>query len=303
MISKNKKIGISVLSAALILGGVGGIVGGVFSQPEVTTTDGSGAEANIVKAQNMEVRIIKKAVNAEGKSTITVSYEVQPENATNQDITVTPTFAGDDSSSTDDDSWKNDKTVTDYVTTSVNNESKIVTINCTEAFGSQILVTLTSVDNPEATASLTVDYRTKRTYSINASSHTIASNGKWQDLAKGSYTESVGTLPYNGDTYTIALESATVNSTVNSALTSYTALLNALKTGVGSNVVTELNKLEGADYNTAVTTLNAHKTDAVTFTLSYATVEDYSFVAGYDLGSTSVKVEDIVISGDTNIIF
>ena len=39
MISKNKKIGISVLSAALILGGVGGIVGGVFSQPEVTTTD------------------------------------------------------------------------------------------------------------------------------------------------------------------------------------------------------------------------------------------------------------------------
>ena len=244
----------------------------------------------------MEVKIIKKAVNAEGKATITVSYEVQPENATNQDIAVTPTFAGDDSSSTDDDSWKSEKTVTDYVTTSVNNESKTVTINCTEAFGSQILVTLTSVDNPEATASLTVDYRIKRTYSINASSHTITSNGNWQDLAKGSYTESVGTLPYNGETYSIALESATVNASVNSALTSYTALLNALKTGVGPSVVTELNKLEGADYNTAVTTLNAHKTDAVTFTLSYATVEDYSFVAGYDLG-------DIVISGDTNIIF
>ena len=251
----------------------------------------------------MEVKIIKKAVNAEGKATITVSYEVQPENATNQDITVTPTFAGDDSSSTDDDSWKSEKTVTDYVTTSVDNESKTVTINCTEAFGSQILVTLTSVDNPEATASLTVDYRIKRTYSINASSHTITSNGNWQDLAKGSYTESVGTLPYNGETYSIALESATVNASVNSALASYTALLNALKTGVGSSVVTELNKLEGADYNTAVTTLNAHKTDAVTFILSYATVEDYSFVAGYDLGSTSVKVEDIVISGDTNIIF
>ncbi|MBO8427258.1 MAG: hypothetical protein IAC58_01700 [Firmicutes bacterium] len=303
MISKNKKIGISVLSAALILGGVGGIVGGVFAQPEVTTTDGSGAEANIVKAQNMEVRIIKKAVNAEGKATITVSYEVQPENATNQDITVTPTFAGDDSSSTDDDSWKSEKTVTDYVTTSVDNESKTVTINCTEAFGSQILVTLTSVDNPEATASLTVDYRIKREYSITESSHTIASNGKWQDIATGKYTESIGTLPYDGSDYSIALKNATVNSSVNSALSSYTALLDALKTGVGATVVSELNKLSGSDYNTAVTTLNAHKTDAVTFTLSYATVEDYSFVAGYDLGSTSVKVEDIVISGDTNIIF
>ena len=299
----NKKTKIlvgSITGCALVLGAVATGLGLGLQKQEIKDT--SGIETTIVEAKGMKLQLAGTEVLETGATQLTFDYTILPENATNKAITTSLAWSEDGDSSTDDDGFKSGKTVTDYVTASEDEAEQQITVTCNEAFGSQIKLTITSDDNPEATAEVNVDYRIKRTYSLDFSGHTIASNGQWSSLASGTYEESVGTLPFNGSTYTVELEGAEVNQTVNTALASYTDLLNALKTGSGASVVAEVNKLSGADYNTAVTTLNAHKTDAVTFTLSYATIETKEFVAGYDLGSTTTKVEDITVE-NPNIIF
>lgn len=55
-------------------------------------------------------------------------------------------------------SWANGKTVTNYVTVTPTSDTKNANVNCLAPFGEQIIVTVTSVDNPEAQATCTCDY-------------------------------------------------------------------------------------------------------------------------------------------------
>lgn len=78
---------------------------------------------------------------------------INPTNATNKELTWS--IAWKDASS----AWASGKTVTDYVTvTPTSTGANTATVECLQAFGEQVIVTVTSEDNADATASCTVDY-------------------------------------------------------------------------------------------------------------------------------------------------
>lgn len=78
---------------------------------------------------------------------------ITPENATNKAVDWTIAFVNPASA------WATDKTVTDYVTVTPTADGALTaTVTCVQAFGEQINVRVTSRDNPEATATLSVNY-------------------------------------------------------------------------------------------------------------------------------------------------
>ena len=262
-----------------------------------------------VEAQNMNLKL--KAVNllADGAVAKVFTYSITPENATNKSINVSVAWAGNDSSSQDDDNFKNSKTVTDYVTASKNESEQQITVTCSQAFGSQILVTVQSVDNSDAKASIKVEYRKKRTHSYEVQGQTISSSvTSAEDLIEFTYTDTVGTLPFNGTAEDVfSFQSGTINSSVSSTFTGYSTLLTALKDGTDfTAILNAVNALDNEAYNKVTSAMNAHKTDLITrswtFSNSDTNTLSGSITYGVDLGSTSIKVEGITI-GDTAIEF
>lgn len=87
---------------------------------------------------------------------VTLRATITPENATNKAVDWSVSFVNASSS------WASGKTVTDYVTiTPTEDGSLIAEVECQEAFGEQIKITVVSRDNPEAVAECTVDYKQK----------------------------------------------------------------------------------------------------------------------------------------------
>lgn len=100
-------------------------------------------------------------------SGITVNATVKPDTAANKAVDWAVSFANPESA------WATGKTVTNYVTVTPSADgSTTATVNCLEAFGEQIIITVTSRANELATASMTVDYRQRVT------STTINFNGR-----------------------------------------------------------------------------------------------------------------------------
>ena len=75
-------------------------------------------------------------------------------------------------------SWASGKTVTQYVTVTPTSDGALTAnVACLQAFGEQVIVTVTSRDNEQATASTTVDYR-KRIDSVSFSYNSKTYNSK-----------------------------------------------------------------------------------------------------------------------------
>lgn len=259
-----------------------------------------------VEAKNLSLKLSAVMLAEDGTVTKEFTYTITPENATNQSINVSVAWAENDSSATDDDSFKNSKTVTDYVTISKDEAQKKITLTCKQAFGSQVIANISSVDNPEATASVKVEYRKKRTYTYENVGQTLSSSvTSVEDLLNFTYSDSVGTLPFNGDAEDVlTFQDGTINSSVSSSFTGYTSLMNALNKGTDfSAILDEVNALESSAYNSITSVMNAHKTDLITrsfiFSNADANTLSGSITYGVDLGSTTIKVTDITISDDS----
>ena len=104
--------------------------------------------ARIAPADYEEYGISPMAESAQQlKATIT------PSNATNQKVDWAVAWVNPSSS------WANGKTVTDYVTVTPTADGSLTAIvECKQAFGEQVKVTVASRQNTKATASSTVDY-------------------------------------------------------------------------------------------------------------------------------------------------
>ena len=103
-----------------------------------------------------------------------LTASIEPMDATNQEVDWSVSFVNASSA------WATGKTVTDYVTvTPTEDGAKTATVANLGAFGEQIKVTVTSRDNPEATAECTVDYvnrLTSATVSIGGGTSIICSS-------------------------------------------------------------------------------------------------------------------------------
>lgn len=95
--------------------------------------------------------------------------------ATADTVTVTATLATAGSGYNDDltwspafkttSGWASGKTVTDYVTVTPASDTHSITVKCKQAFGTPIVITVTSVDNPDVKATCQLDY-VKRIYDV-----------------------------------------------------------------------------------------------------------------------------------------
>ena len=258
----------------------------------LTITDSEVETGDIQEKGGMKLKLKSISTLDSGGVIKTFTYTITPSNATNQSVNVGVAWANDSDSSTDDDSFKTDKTVTDYLTISKDEGTKTITLTCKQAFASVIQATVTSVDNPEASAFVKVDYRKKRTYKINEVGSVITSTNSWSDLVEGVYEETVGTLNNNDPIYEIELKGNNMSGSLTSFLGDHEELKQAFEDGVGSSIVTEINNLEPNEYNEMINILNNFEKGQFTYSLSYADVL-YELEPTFNLGLTDIKVTDI----------
>ena len=120
--------------------------------------DGSGAirltSNAILPAQYAEYGVDEQSVTA-----YTITAEVQPSTAL-QDIDYDYHFVNASSA------WATGKTVSDYVT--ISQDENTLTVSCSQAFGEQIVVDISSHYNPDVSTSCTLDY-VKGIESVNVS--------------------------------------------------------------------------------------------------------------------------------------
>ena len=95
-----------------------------------------------------------RAITGESKAnSVTVQASIKPDNATNKNVSWSVVFVNPEST------WAKGKNVNDYITVTPQSVgSNIATVECLNAFGEQIKITVTSESNPEAKAETTVDF-------------------------------------------------------------------------------------------------------------------------------------------------
>jgi len=91
---------------------------------------------------------------------VTVTATLTPSTAANQKVDWAVAWVNASSS------WASGKTVTSYATVNPSSDGALTaTVNCLQAFGEQIQVTVTSRDNIDVTANCSLDYAMRRTIS------------------------------------------------------------------------------------------------------------------------------------------
>ena len=195
---KSNKIVTAVLAILLVLviGGAAALVGVLsngfkdwtkFQPDEQTeqtdeTADNGGAiigesVGNGVKLMSAKIPVSEYAANGISplaETAYTLTATITPSYAVNKTVDWSVAFVNPSSS------WANGKTVTDYVTVTPTSDGALTAIvSCLQAFGEQIIVTVTSRENTDVSASCTVDYAQKITgssFSFGDVSCTIGGN-------------------------------------------------------------------------------------------------------------------------------
>lgn len=129
-----------------------------------TTKDGavvSNVECNGIRLLSAKLPVAAYAANGvseQSDTAYTITATVEPAETTNKAVDWSIAWTNAESS------WASGKTVTDYVTVTPSASGSLTaTVECKQAFGEQVIVTCTSRDNSELTATCTVDYMKKIT--------------------------------------------------------------------------------------------------------------------------------------------
>ena len=245
---------------------------------------------------------------------------IMPENATNKAVDWTIAFVNAESE------WATGKTVTDYVTVTPTADGALTAnVECLQAFGEQVRVTVTSRDNTSVKANATVDYTEKLSAVKATFGSTVLTNGmtKSFDLDASGQPAEVWTFDYTTSAHTIADEYTTTVkisfadgvSAVESAVgVEFTWAGETITSGMPSFDKTFFDKVfvteSGAvssnptQYNKLVSALSAGVT---LFEVEVSTTGEYgSKTDTYEIKVTSdglnIRVEGIEL-GDTSIIF
>lgn len=151
----SKKL-IGVLSVALVIAGIGtlayftdGFRNWDFNSsselPPEDNTDLKGSVETETTDSGIKLKLLSSNVLDNGSVEKIFSYSINPDNATVQEITAEAKYSDDTSCD-------------DVLKVNVLNGTKQIVLTCTGAFDKVINVTLTSIDNSEATATITVNY-------------------------------------------------------------------------------------------------------------------------------------------------
>lgn len=161
-LKRSEKITTAVL-ACLLIGGVAAIGGKVYhdstkKEPGVIETI-PGDEDVSIKQNGITIKKLNSVTNQDGSVTKTFTYTISPVNATNKAISASAKYA-------------DGTACTDVVTVSTNTSNQTISITCKKDFGKVINVTITSLANSSATATIKLNY-TKKLKSITGLTKTI----------------------------------------------------------------------------------------------------------------------------------
>lgn len=219
MTDKKKFIFSNLLSFVLgiVIGAGGfGIVSNINKNekvPEQTATlpdsggaiigESVGSGVKVMSAKIAPENYAVNGVSAQAETAYTLTATVLPEKASNKAVDWAVSFVNPSSA------WATGKTVTDYVTVTPTADGALTAnVECLQAFGEQIKVTVTSRNNAEATATCLVDYAehvagytltlTNGGVTISSSDpeYTVTGNSS-VSISKGEYTKTVGTIEEN----------------------------------------------------------------------------------------------------------
>ena len=219
MTDKKKFIFSNLLSLVLgiVIGAGGfGIVSNINKNekvPEQTATlpdsggaiigESVGSGVKVMSAKIAPENYAANGVSAQAETAYTLTATVLPEKASNKAVDWAVSFVNPSSA------WATGKTVTDYVTVTPTADGALTAnVECLQAFGEQIKVTVTSRNNAEATATCLVDYAERVagytltltnggvTISSSDPEYTVTGNSS-VSISKGEYTKTVGTIEEN----------------------------------------------------------------------------------------------------------
>ena len=162
-----------------------------------------GSGVKVMSAKIAPENYAANGVSAQAETAYTLTATVLPEKASNKAVDWAVSFVNPSSA------WATGKTVTDYVTVTPTADGALTAnVECLQAFGEQIKVTVTSRNNAEATATCLVDYAERVSgYTLTLSNggvtisssdpeYTVTGNSS-VSISKGEYTKTVGTVEEN----------------------------------------------------------------------------------------------------------
>lgn len=207
-----------VISFFLIIVLLAGVVGAwvLLLKPEESKPEPEEGGAIITEVESHGMKLMSTRIAPEdydeygispmAETAYQLTATITPENATNKAVDWTIAFVNPSSE------WASGKTVTDYVTVTPTSDGALTAnVECLQAFGEQVRVTVTSRDNTSVKANATVDYTEKLSAVKATFGSTVLSNGmtKSFDLnASGQAAES-WTFDYTTSAHTIADEYTT----------------------------------------------------------------------------------------------
>ena len=162
-----------------------------------------GSGVKVMSAKIAPENYAANGVSAQAETAYTLTATVLPVKASNKAVDWTVSFVNPSSA------WATGKTATDYVTVTPTADGALTAnVECLQAFGEQIKVTVTSRNNAEATATCLVDYAERVagytltltnggvTISSSDPEYTVTGNSS-VSISKGEYTKTVGTIEEN----------------------------------------------------------------------------------------------------------
>ena len=337
----NSGLGWKILSLFLALIIVAGVITGVVfwqkgnivfnpveqEQPNDEEDDGGAVieegESNGIKLMSAKIspeNYDEYGISPMAETAYQLTATITPENATNKAVDWTIAFVNAESE------WATGKTVTDYVTVTPTADGALTAnVECLQAFGEQVRVTVTSRDNTAVKANATVDY-TEKLSSVKATfGSTVLTNGmtKSFDLDASGQPAEVWKFDYTTSAHTIADEyTTTVKISFADGVTAVESAVGVEFTWAGETItsgmpsfdktffdkvfVTESGAVSSnpTQYNKLVSALSAGVT---LFEVEVSTTGEYgSKTDTYEVKVTSdglnIRVEGIEL-GDTSIIF
>ena len=164
--SKTKKILLGLLLGVIALGAIGYGTYQVLNEDTPIVETDNGGVSETIESRGVKVRLLSTRTLEDQSVEKTFSYTIEPSNATNKDIKVTSAYADGSESS-------------QVITTAVNSANQTITITCNGPFKQKIIVKVTSVDNPEAYAEVTLNY-VKKIESIEGTVKSLYIGNGWE---------------------------------------------------------------------------------------------------------------------------
>jgi|GEM_PF-3583340 len=158
---------------------------------------GCGGTKEVDNTNQLNLDRLDLLMNPLGDGSYDVVATVMPSYATNKELTWELLWDADDASETDDDAWKEGKTITDYITKTISEDTFTANIKNVAAFASQAKLKASVTAKPSVNASVTINYRKKNEIKEESGRKLVLKNTTSQcDMTVPYYVQdSIGSLP------------------------------------------------------------------------------------------------------------